>query len=168
MKLKQFHNSKIVTCRITDTSLIINIQGLFSKKVYEILFENILIKDKYVLEYRDKSLLVYTFLSVFFFGISAEHSFQTYLFEKNQSSHSLSDWVFPIVFGLLTVINIVRFFITRRRILIPTKGQGLIKLFQKQPDKKSVDEFIYALEGRINLMTKKRPEKTDLKEFIAE
>ena len=158
MKLKQFHSTTLVVFEITDISLKITPQRLFKKETHEVLLENILIKDVYELEYHSKSILTYIFIFVLLFGVFAEHSFL--------NPHP--DWTLPAIFGALAILFVIRFFIKRTKIYIPTKEQGLIRLFQKQPDKKTVEEFIYILEGKVNLASKKIPEKINLKEFIVE
>ena len=61
---------------------------------------------------------------------------------------------------------IIRFLMKRKRIFIPVKDQEIVRLFHKQPNEKSVDDFIHILEGKVNLAAKKKPEKTDLKDFV--
>lgn len=158
MKLRQFHNTTFVTYEITETALIVTARAVFRKKTREYLFVNILIKDQYELEHYDKSNLSYITVFLILFGFCAEHEFM--------QSHS--NWTFSIIFAALAVVFIVRFMLKKIKIFIPTKGQGLIHLFQKQPAKKVVHDFMYALEGKVNLHSKKRPEKTDLRHFISE
>lgn len=126
-------------------------------------------KDRYELEYHDKSFLGYIFVSLTLFVFFAEHAFmnsQFLFFAQHSARNSISEWTGTIILGALSFYFIIRFLMKRTRIFIPVIDQRIIRLFTKQPGKKSVEEFIRILEGKVNLAAKKRPEKTDLKDFI--
>jgi hypothetical protein len=158
LKLKQFQKTTLVIYEITDVSLKITPQSILKKETREILFENILVKDMYELPYHNKSLLPYIYVFVFVFGSTTPYSF----------INPRVGWTLPIVFGVLTFLYVFLYFIKRKKIYIPTKDQGMISLFNKQPDKKSVERFIEILEEKVNHASAKIPKKTDLNEFIGQ
>ena len=157
MKLTQFHNLTLHTFEIQNSSLLITEQTLFKKKILEIPFEDILMKDVYDFRNHDRSALGYIFVGLtFFVTFAVEYALNT--------QHA--NWKPSVVSGILTLIFISRNIIPILKIHIPTKSNGMIKLFNNKPSKKSVDEFIYALEGTVNLVAKKTPEKEDLSQFL--
>ncbi|HEY0030294.1 MAG TPA: hypothetical protein VGC65_06010 [Bacteroidia bacterium] len=155
MKLKQFHNLQLVIFEITDVSLKITVRKLFKKEIRETRFEDIQLKDRYELEYRDKAILSYIYICITFFVFFATHA----------ALESHPDWTYTAIAGAVWFLFMLRFFTKRMKIYIPTTDKGIIRLYQKQPDKKSVEEFIYILEGKVNLAAKKMPEKDHLKKF---
>jgi hypothetical protein len=155
LKLRQFHQTTLITFEITDISLKITSQKLLKKETRDIPFKDILMKDRYELEYHHKSVLPY--LSVFTF-IAGYLAFFSLINDR-------MGWTAPSIFAVLSLLCVLRFFISRTKIHIPTKEQGMISLFQKEPGKKSVDPFIHLLEGKVSLSSHKGPRKSDLDEF---
>ena len=158
MKLKQFHNYTLVVFEINDAMLKVTPKKILNRKTQEFLFQNILIKDIYEIKHHDR----YAYGYVAFFLTFLIHFAVESILNPN------TDRTMVIVFSILTVLSIVRVFFTRTKIYIPTKDQGLIKLYKKKPSRKKVQEFIYVLEGRALLAAKKVSAKPDLKEFIWE
>lgn len=157
MKLSQFHNLTLHTFEIQNSSLLITEGTLFKKKILEIPFEDILIKDHYEFQHHDRYALGYIFVAMTFFVTSAvEYALNT--------QHA--NWKPSVVSGILTLIFITRYMVPILKIHIPSKSHGMIKLFNNKPSKKSVEEFIYVLEGKVKLMAKKTPEKEDLSQFL--
>ncbi|MGZ4057194.1 MAG: hypothetical protein ACXVPU_15365 [Bacteroidia bacterium] len=130
---------------------------IFKKEKHEIPFEDILIKDLYELKLHDKSALGYVFVCGIFFFRFAEELF------LNPGSGKMPF----IIFGSLTLLSVLRFFIARTKIFIPTKKDGLIRIWKNTAGKKRLKELIYVLEGKVNLASKKIPAKNDLSEFIS-
>ena len=157
MKLTQFHNSTLTTFEIKDSSLLVTERSIFKKKTQEILFEDILIKDVYDFQHHDRYALGYIFVGMtFFVTFAVEYALNT--------QHA--NWKPTAVSGIVTLIFISRYMIPILKIHIPTKNQGMIRFHKSKPNKKSVREFIYVLEGEVNLVAKKKPEKEDLSDFL--
>lgn len=157
MKLSQYHNLTLTTFEIKDFSLLVTERTIFKKKTQEILFEDILIKDIYDFKYNDRYALGYIFVGItFFVTFAVEYALNT--------KHA--NWKPTAVSGIVTLIFISRYIIPIIKIHIPTKNQGMIRFHKNKPSKKSVNEFIYVLEGKVNLVSKKKPEKEDLSEFL--
>ncbi len=157
MKLSQIHNFTPVTFEITDFTLKINAQKLLGKKVHEIPFKDIFIKDIYEIDDHKKTLLkglIFVFAAIF--GTMAEHLFL--------AGHG--DWTIPSIFGLLAIICAVPYFMKKTTIYIPTKEHGMIRLHHNLPSKKKVQNLIYVLEGKVSLAIKKMPIKEDLSRFL--
>ncbi len=147
MKLKQFHSSTLVVFEITDVSLKTTTQKIWTKHTDEYFFEDILIKDVYELIHHKKYAFGYIFVFMAFFvhfGIELA---------LNPTTGRMP----TIISGVLILLAIANVFITQTKIYIPTKKQGLIRLYKNKPSKKKVQEFIYVLEGKVKLAKKTAP-----------
>ena len=144
MKLRQFHNYTVIVSEITPTSLRICRQKILRKETEEYLFENILIKDIYEIKHHDRYAYGYVFL---FGAILGEFGLVALLNPGTEKTGI-------IIFSVLTVLSIVRVFLTRTKIYIPTKDQGLIKFYKMKPSKRKVREFLFELEGKALLVAK--------------
>ena len=157
MKLSQFHNTTLTTFEIKDSSLLVTERSILKKRTQEILFQDILIKDVYDFQHHDRYALGYIFVGItFFVTFAVEYALNT--------QHA--NWKPTAVSGIVTLIFISRYMIPIIKIHVPTKNQGMIRFHKNKPSKKSVDEFIYVLEGKVNLVAKKTPEKEDLSQFL--
>lgn len=157
MKLIQFHSFTPVIFEVTDISLKVRQKKILKKETEEFLFENILIKDIYELKHNNRYALGYIFVCVSFFVHSG-------IGLALNPKHA--EWMSTAISGAITFAFIIRYYIPATKIFIPTKKQGLIRLYKNRPSKKKVQEFIYILEGKVNLSTKKKPEKEDLNQFL--
>lgn len=157
MKLRQYNNLTLTTFEIKDFSLLVTEQSIFKKKTQEILFEDILIKDIYDFQHHDRYALGYIFVSItFFVTFAVEYALNT--------QHG--NWKPTVVSGIVTLIFISKYMIPIIKIHVPTKNHGMIRFHKNKPSKKSVVDFIYVLEGKVNLIAKKTPEKVDLSDFL--
>lgn len=157
MKLSQYHNLTLTTFEIKDFSLLVSEQSIFKKKTQEILFEDILIKDIYDFQHHDRYALGYIFVGItFFVTFAVEYALNT--------QHG--NWKPTVVSGIVTLIFISKFMIPILKIHVPTKNHGMIRFHKNKPSKKSVDDFIYVLEGKVNLVAKNKPEKEELSDFL--
>src|ERR1043166_5014869 len=118
MKLKQLHQNTWVSLQGEEHLLRVKARTLFKSRVIEVAYKDILIRDRYELPYHNKYCLG---TSAFFFVLCLD-------FAKEPFFNPGSSWRLPVVFGVLTLIEVTRLMIPRRRILIPTKDQGLIRL----------------------------------------
>jgi hypothetical protein len=114
------------------------------------------VKDLYELESRNRYVLSYLYVFVFLFGYFAFY----YLVNPRLG------WFVPLILGILMLLCVIRFFVKRMRIYIPTKDKGVISFFQKQPTKKHVERFIHILEGRVDLVKHKRSKEDTMNDFI--
>lgn len=147
LKLKQFHGSTLFIFEITDSSLKITQQKIWKKNTEHYFFEDVLIKDVYELVHHKKYAYGYVFVFMAFFvhfGI-----------ELALNSHTGARPT--IISATLTVLSIANVFITETKIYIPTKKQGIIRLYKNKPSNKRVQEFIYILEGKIKIAKKTAP-----------
>jgi hypothetical protein len=156
LKLSQLHKNAFVIFELTDTCLKITSYRLFKKETREILYEDIIVKDLYELEYRNRYVLSYLYVCVFLFGYFAFYYFL----------NPRMGWITPLIFGILMLICIIRFFIRRMKIYIPAKDQAVISFFKEQPGKKTVEEFIHILEGKADIARRKGPKEDPINDFI--
>ena len=153
----EFGNGKEFEVRVPSRPLKVTERSIFKKKTQEILFEDILLKDVYDFQHHDRYALGYIFVGMtFFVTFAVEYALNT--------QHA--NWKPTAVSAIVTLIFISRYMIPIIKIHIPTKNQGMILFHKSKPSKKSVDEFIYVLEGKVNLVTKKTPDKEDLSDFL--
>lgn len=144
MKLRQFNEYTLTTFETNDVSLKVTHQKLFKRKKEEYLLKDILISDIYALKHHHKSAIGAV---VFFGGLFVHAIFEPIL-------NPASNWHTAEFFGAFTFIFIVRFFVPSIRIFIPTKDQGLIRLYMNQPSKKKVKEFMLDLQAKVQLINK--------------
>ena len=144
MKLKQFNDFTLVSFEMNNSSLEVTKQKILRREKEEYLLKDILITDTYALKYHHKSALGGV---IFFGGLFVHSAFEPIL-------NPGTSWFTTDVFGALALLFIIRFFVPTLRIFIPTKDQGLIRLYMNKPSKRKVREFMYALEGNVQLVNK--------------
>lgn len=158
MKLKQYHGSGYAFYEITDVSLKIESLKVLDKEKHEVFFEDILIDDLYYMKANNKeAFAMVTVLAILFWEFVPELFFS-----------GGKQWIGTAVLGVLLSISVYLFLFPKTKVHIPTKKQGIIRLYAAKPSEKAVKEFIYMLEGKVHLITRSglRKEKIDLSDLF--
>lgn len=153
MKLVQLHKSGFAIYEITDHSLVISSLMVADWQKHEVLFGDIQVEDLYRMKENNKASLTWIVIYAAFGWKMLEESFLI------RETH----WLIMSILGFLMLFALVVFFFPKTRIHIPTKAQGMIRMYAAKPSEKKVADFIYNLEGKVKLS--KRKPKNSLDDF---
>ncbi|MFL5764259.1 MAG: hypothetical protein ACJ77K_09980 [Bacteroidia bacterium] len=157
MKIRQLHINTLVSLETGEQSVTITMRTIFGKRAHEVKYKDLLVEDIYKLPFHNP----YHFgEAVVFLAAGVRLAVGSIL---------MGQWILTYtILGIATAL-VARFIFPKTRIYIPTKAQGLIRLYEKEPSRSKVNEFVEELRSKAKLFEvkeKKGEVKIDLEELL--